>query len=144
LVADLKRIDHIAFRLGHFLFLCIANHSGDVDLAKWNIAHELEARHHHAGDPEENDVVSSHQEMPGIERLQIVCLFRPAESGKRPELRTEPGIENVRILTQLRRTALRTAIEVAARNGHRAALVAVPGRYAVSPPQLTRNAPIPN
>ena len=79
-VADFERVDNISFRFRHLLPFGIANDAGDVHGSERNIVHELQAEHHHARDPEEDDVVCRNQQGCRIERFQIVGLIRPAES----------------------------------------------------------------
>ena len=133
-VADLQRIHSIAFRFRHFLALGIANDSGDVDSFERDILHELQAEHHHACDPKENDVVGGNEQCGRIKRFQIVGLIRPTESRERPQTGTEPRIEHVLILPDFRRGALRAAIQICSRNSDFAALVAIPRGDTVSPP----------
>src|SRR5262245_38317990 len=56
-IANLERVHDIALGFRHFLPIRIANDPGDIHRPKWNVIHELQAEHHHASDPEENDVV---------------------------------------------------------------------------------------
>ena len=76
--------------------------------------------------------------------MQIRRFFRPAERTERPQPRREPGIKNVRILLKFfgRCSALRTFFRIFAGNNHFAAILAVPDRNAVSPPQLTAYTPV--
>src|SRR5262249_41335738 len=99
-----------------------------------NILHELQAEHHHACDPKENDVVGGDEQCGRIKCFQIVGLIGPTQSRERPQTRTEPRIEHVLILPYLRRGALRTAIQICSRNSDFAAWVAIPCGDTVSPP----------
>src|SRR5258708_2216346 len=60
-------------------------------------------------------------------------------SGKRT---AEPGIEYVFIPLQLVTVAFRARHRVLARHDHLAAIAAIPGRDAMSPPELARDAPV--
>ena len=70
-----------------------------IDSVEGQPVGELETEHDHARDPEENDVDAGFQDVGGVEPLEVGRLVRPAERGKRPEPRAEPGIEHVRILS---------------------------------------------
>ena len=96
----------------------------------------------HAANPEGNNIIDRHEQVRGIEVLQILGVVRPAERGERPQGRREPSVQHVLILLNVRRTALAAASRVFAADGHRAAVVAVPHRNAVAPPQLTADAPV--
>ena len=55
-VHDVERVDDVALGLRHLVAVLVADEAGDVDLAERHVAHELQAHHHHARDPEEDDV----------------------------------------------------------------------------------------
>ena len=69
-VNEVKRIEHIALGLGHFLSFGIANQSMDIDFAKRHVAHELDAHHYHPGYPEENNVETSDKHIARIKLRQ--------------------------------------------------------------------------
>ena len=143
-IADLERIDNVSFRLRHLLPFRIEDNSGDVHRFEWNIIHELQAKHHHSRDPKEDDVVCGDKQRCGIERLQILRLIRPSERRERPQTGAEPGVEHILILPDLAGRAFWAALNVGARNDHLPAIVAIPCRNPVAPPQLPRDAPIAN
>ena len=60
-VDDVERVDDVALGLGHLLAVLVADQAGDVDVAERHVAHELQSHHHHAGDPEEDDVEAGDQ-----------------------------------------------------------------------------------
>ncbi len=66
-----------------------------------NLIGILYSHHDHAGYPEEQDVVATFQNAGGIESLQVFRVFRPDQSGMGPQAGTEPGIQYVRVLTQI-------------------------------------------
>ncbi len=62
----------------------VANQPVDVHFAKRHIAHEFDAHHDHACDPEENNVEAGDQNGTGVKFLQRIGLFRPAQGAERP------------------------------------------------------------
>src|SRR5262249_7393484 len=72
--------------------------AGEIHVAKWQVAHELVARHDHPGDPEENNFRRGDEVGGRIKLLQRLGLLRPTHRGKRPEPGTEPGVEDVGVL----------------------------------------------
>ena len=65
------------------------------------LAHEMDAGHHHSGDPEEDDILRRHQIGRRIVVFEILRLLRPAESRERPEPGAEPGIKNILVLHKI-------------------------------------------
>ena len=63
-------------------------------------AGEMQAHHHHPGDPEEDDVEAGDQGVGGIEPAQVLRLFGPAQGRERPQGGGEPGVEDVLVLPQ--------------------------------------------
>ena len=55
-VDEVERVDDVALGLRHLLAVLVADEAGDVDVLERHVAHELQAHHHHARDPEEDDV----------------------------------------------------------------------------------------
>ena len=51
-----ERVHDVALRLRHLLPLLVAHEGVDVDVAERHLLHEVQPHHHHAGDPEEDDV----------------------------------------------------------------------------------------
>ena len=113
----------------------------------WNgaCAGQVDAQHHHPGDPEEDDVVGGLHDRARIEALEVVRLLRPAQRRERPQPGAEPGVEDVVVLAQL---GGRAAADFAGRRagrigGHgRVAVRAVPGRDSMAPPQLAADVPV--
>ena len=99
LVHQLQRIDGVAERLRHLAPLLVTDERVDVDVLKWNLAHEVDALHHHAGDPEEDDVERRHQHGARIKFLQRrIDILRPAHRRERPQRGGEPRVEDVFVL----------------------------------------------
>ena len=132
--------------LRHLLPLRVADQGVDEHPLERDLADEVQAHHHHPGDPEEDDVEAGDQGVGRIEPRQVVGLLRPAQGRERPQRR--------------RRTRCRARPRpgAAARRGRSArgpggrglglglgdedrAVRAVPGRDAVAPPELARDAP---
>ena len=140
-----QRVDHVALALGHLLPLLVAHQGMDVDRAEGDIAHEVKSEHRHPGDPEEDDVEAGDQVAVGVVGLERVAALGPAEGREGPEARAEPGVQHVLVAGQ------RLGPAVVARRlfpglglGRRhedLAVGAVPGRDAVAPPELARDAP---
>ena len=114
----------------------------DVDILEWNLACELKACHDHSGNPEEDDVVCCNQSAGRIIFLKVVGLFRPSQCGERPQPGTEPGVQHILVLPQVVVSALRALVRSLTGYNHLAALVAVPYRDSVTPPELTGNTPV--
>ena len=72
----------------------------DVDLLEGDIIHEFQPHHHHAGDPEEDDIEAGDQYAGGVEGLQLGGLLWPAQSREGPERGGEPSVEYILILSQ--------------------------------------------
>src|SRR5688500_3133238 len=108
------------------------------------LAHMLQPLEDHARHPEEEDVVPRLHHIAGVEVVEVGCLFRPAERAERPQARREPRIEHVVVLPYALATALYAlghllGLQV---GGKAVAVLAVPYRYAVAPPQLPRYGPV--
>src|SRR3546814_7096789 len=86
--------------------VCSSDLRVDVDLAERNLAGEILGRHHHARDPEEDDVETGDQCRTGQEDLVLFpvrhdvaalvfyrAIGRPAERGERPQCGGEPRSE---------------------------------------------------
>jgi hypothetical protein len=96
------------------------------------------AEHHHAGDPEEQDVVAGDQHGGRIELRELIGLVRPAHRGERPQCRGEPGVQDVALLVP----ALTGRLLVVGTAADDLAVRSVPDRNPVTPPQLTGDAPV--
>ena len=109
-----------------------------------NPIHREQSPHHHAGYPEEQNVETGHQAGGRIERLQFGSLFRPSHGRKGPQGRGEPGVQHVGLLADLVGAALSTRRRINLRDRDVPAVVAEPGGNPVSPPDLARDAPVPD
>ena len=121
--------------------LGVAHQGVDVDLAEGDVAGGFQAHHDHAGDPEEQDVEAGDHQRGGVVGAQVLGLVGPAEGGEGPEAGAEPGVEHVGVLLEAGGAAGAGFGRLA---GHQdlAAILAVPGRDAVAPPELARDAPV--
>ena len=142
LLGHFDRVNHIALGLRHLLLVGVPHQSVNVDLTKRNLARHLDAQHDHAGDPEEENIEAGVEQRGGVERLEILGLAGPAHRREGPESRAEPGVEDIGVLCDVTSGALRARIGIFSGHRHFAAVPAVPGRNAVAPPKLTRDAPI--
>lgn len=102
----IHRIDAVAQRLGHLAAVLIANQAVQEEVGEWNLWASIlafaqkfwgflgckGAEHHHAGNPEEQDVVGGDQHGGWVELLQLRGLFWPTHCRKWPQRRREPGI----------------------------------------------------
>ena len=126
-VDQLERIDDVAFRLRHLGAVLVAHQRVDVDGAERHLLHEMQAHHHHARDPEEDDVEAGHQRIGRVKAGELVGLVRPAQGRERPERRGEPGVEHVlvapdrepgRLVAVLRRVDLLQGLAIAGHDHH--------------------------
>ena len=143
-VDQVQRVQDIAFGLGHLLAFGIPHQAGDIDLPERHVAHELQSHHDHPGDPEENDVETGNQDAGGVKPFEFPGLFRPAQRGEGPQRRGKPGIEHVRVPGQFHgvtQPVFFPDVGLVPADVNIAAGV-VPGRDAVPPPQLARDAPV--
>ena len=81
---NFQRIDTIAQRFTHLTTLTVTHQTMNKDLIKRNILHKFHTHDQHPCYPEENDVITGHQNTGGIKLLQQRRFFRPAHRGKRP------------------------------------------------------------
>ena len=114
----------------------------DEDVLEGDFLHEFAGHEHHAGDPEENDVIARDQDAGREELLNIRRLIGPAHSRERPESRAEPRIEDVRVAMDVFAMAVLTFCDVFPADGRLAAVIAVPDRDLMAPPELTADAPV--
>ena len=142
LIDHLQRVDAVAQALRHPPAVLVLDHAGDEHIPEGNLAREVNARHDHAGDPEEQDVVARDEHRGGIEVRQIGRLIGPAQRGKRPEPGRKPRVEHVFVLHHAGLGLLDRHHE-AFRFVDLAVFVrVVPDRNAVAPPDLAADAPV--
>ena len=158
---QLQRIERVAEGLRHLPSLRIAHDAMDHDVLERRLLHEVDARHHHARHPEEDDVLRRHEVGGRIVVVEIRRLLRPAERGERPQPRAEPRVEHVRILLEIshrqrgiprhRLGLLQRLLGVLGDHEHLFPLpfslfTRIPAHVvsgnAVAPPELTRDAPV--
>ncbi len=116
----------------------------DIDRVEGNFSHLRHGHAHHAGHPEENDVVARHQHVGGVKIIQLGGFLRPAHGGEGPQARAEPGVQHVFFLADMLAAAGFALLDVVSADGDMAAVVAVPSGNLMAPPQLPGDAPIVN
>ena len=67
-------VHDVALGLRHLLPLLVAHQGVDVDVVERHLLHEVEAHHHHARDPEEDDVEAGDERAGRIVALQLRVL----------------------------------------------------------------------
>ena len=119
---QLNRVNTVPLGLRHCLAEPVLNLGMDTDMLEGDVAHVVQARQHHAGNPQGDDVSRSDQNTSGIEVVQnfilgrwrgrcrsgltgnsqwrIVLAIRPAERCMRPECGAEPCVENIFFLNE--------------------------------------------
>ena len=107
--------------------------------------HEMNAHHHHPGDPEEDDIRSRDQHIAGIVFLKLRRFLRPANRGKRPKRAGKPGIQHILIARQRHGCAVFRARRCLSfffgMGNENLAIRRIPGGDLVAPPKLAGNAP---
>jgi len=109
LVDQVERVGRVAQRLRHLAALLVADDAGEIDVVERNPlldgragAHEFEAGHDHARDPEEDDVRAGHERARRVEIIDagglLLVGLGPAHGGKRPQPRGSPRVEHVFLL----------------------------------------------
>ena len=137
----IERIDAIAERLGHLASLCVAHRAVQVDRVKRLAPHEMKPRHHHARDPEKDDLGCRHEDVGRIKRREVIRRVRPPQRRHRPEPARGPRVEHVLVLPH--GAAARGARRrIVAQRRLPAAGVAVEHRNAMPPPELPRDVPV--
>ena len=136
-------IDGVPLHLRHLLALLVGDDGVQVHRPEGDLLHEVQARHHHAGHPEEEDVVAGHQHAWSG---RTSCSSR-VSSGQPSVANGHSQDENqVSSTSSSWRSSVPPHLPQAAgrraRHGDVGAGAAVPGRDAVAPPQLARDAPV--
>ena len=85
LVDDLQGIDAVAQGLAHFPSFGVSYQAVNQHGVERKLSGLLQAGEHHTDNPEENNIISCYQNICGIEIIQILCLFRPAQGREGPE-----------------------------------------------------------
>ena len=76
-----ERVDAVALRLRHRFAVAVEDLGRDVDLVERHFAHVVQAREHHPGDPQRDDVARRDQRAGGIELREFGRLLGPAQRG---------------------------------------------------------------
>jgi hypothetical protein len=79
-----------------------------------------------------------------VEMLKLRGLFWPAQGRERPKRGAEPGVQHIGILPEPLAAASRAPSRIFFSHYDLPAILAIPDRNPVSPPQLPGNAPIPD
>ena len=143
-IDQVDRVEYVPLRLGHFLAVAVADHAMYVDLVERYLLAKMQGHHDHPGDPEKDDVKAGDQHRTGVECFQLLGVFRPAQGGKSPQGRGEPGIQYILVLAQCQvvRKAILGAHAGLIRADVDVSLGVIPGGHAMPPPQLSRDTPV--
>ncbi len=152
---EFQRVGAVAQGLGHLAAQFVAHDAGEIHVGEGLLAHELLAGHDHAGHPEEDDIRSRYQVVGGIVVGQVfvglmfgMAGFLRIEHRNGPQPGREPGIQHVFVLLQVFGLEGRVdglcGLQRRFRGGfhHVGSVRQVPGRDALSPPQLAGDAPV--
>ena len=60
-IDEIDRVEHVPFRFAHLLTLAVADQAMHIDILEWNVAGEVIRHHHHACDPEEDNVKTGNE-----------------------------------------------------------------------------------
>ena len=112
------------------------------DVLEGGLAHEVEAGHHHARHPEEEDVGAGDEVTGGIVEGEVLGLLGPAEGGEGPEPGGEPRVQHVGVLVDGRAAALGADGGLGGGGPLVLAVTAGVDGDAVAPPDLAADAPV--
>ena len=87
-VDEIDRVEHIAFRLAHLLAFGIAHQAGDIDFAERYLAGEMLGHHHHACNPEEDDVEAGDEHRGRQVALRVPASARASPASRRATARS--------------------------------------------------------
>jgi hypothetical protein len=73
-VDEVERVDDVALHLAHLVAGLVDDEAVEQHALEGGLSHEVDAHHHHAGDPEEEDVVARLEIARGVELLEEVVL----------------------------------------------------------------------
>ncbi len=104
----------------------------------------MQTGENHTRHPEEDDVAARYQHRCRIELLHLRqrLFIRPAQRFKRPQAGREPGVQNVLIALQVGGLTLGAAVRLVLLADNFAAILTVPHRDAMPPPQLAGYTPV--
>ncbi len=137
----LQRVHAVATALRHGLAVSCHNRGVDDNVLERDLVGEVQRRHNHARHPQAHDVTGGGKHLGGIVGFELGGVLRPALRGKRPQLRAEPGIQDVFVLMHVA-AALGAHVGIFHQRVFPAAGIAVEHGDAMAPPQLTGNAPV--
>ena len=145
---DVERIKRVAFALRHLLAFCVAHEAVNVDILEGHPTREVTRHHHHAGYPEEENVIAGYKH--GARQIEVVGGFLvafgmgPAKSREGDKGGREPRVEHIFVARKFYTFAcLLLGFFFCTRNIDSASFV-IPGRDLMTPPELTREAPVLN
>ena len=105
----------------------------------------MHAHHHHAGDPEKDDVEAGDEHRGRVITLQLRRFVRPAHGRERPQRGREPRVEHVLVTLQLDILAIVLFGELVSfllvMRDKNVPVGAIPCRDLMPPPELARDAP---
>ncbi len=112
---------------------------------KGNLIHICKTGENHSGNPEGDDIIRSNKGTGWIEICEIFRFIGPSQRREGPQCRGKPCVQRIRILRHMT-AAFGTSLNFFRRNLQMTAcfVVTIICRNAVSPPQLTGNAPVTN
>ena len=112
-----------------------------IDGVERHFIFEMQTTHHHAGDPEENNIEAGDQNIGFVMACQFRRFIRPTQSRERPQRGREPRVEHIFIACQGNAlTCLRLRRFFAFGDKHIAVFV-IPSGNLMPPPKLARNTP---
>jgi hypothetical protein len=97
-VHDDERIDDVPPRLTHLLPFCIPDEGMNVHFPERHRPHDVEAHHHHTGNPKKENVEGGDEGGSGVKTLELRRLLGPSHGGEGPQGGTEPGVQDVLVL----------------------------------------------
>ena len=141
-VDEVHGVHTVALGLGHAAAVLGEDRGVDHDVMERDLVEEVQRAHDHAGDPQCDDVARGDERRGGMMALELLGMLRPALRGEGPQLGAEPGVQHVLVLVDMGAAALGADRHVVHAGVLPATLLAVEHGNAVTPPQLTGDAPV--
>ena len=141
-VNNFQRIDTISQRFTHLSSLRITNQTMEEYGMERCFSRLLIAGENHTDYPEENDIITGYQHICRVEIIHLFGFFRPAQCGKWPQCRGEPGIQRILILMEMSMSAFGTYCRHFFCHYSLSAFITIISRNPVPPPQLTGDTPV--